>query len=106
MARLGSAGREPSAPPLIVVVKLGADGALAVRGEEVVRQKAPRMVVLDTTGAGDSFDAGFVAAFISGWPLGEALSLAVACGSLSTRGIGGTAAQATFEEAQDVMAAG
>lgn len=99
LARRGKAGRAAGRPPLTVVVKLGAAGALAVRGDEVVRCPARKVVVVDTTGAGDSFDAGFVAAHVSGWPLDEALSVATACGSLSTRGIGGTAAQPTLDEA-------
>jgi sugar/nucleoside kinase (ribokinase family) len=90
-------------PELIVAVKLGAEGALAVQGDRVVRRAPGRSVVVDSTGAGDSFDAGFVAAWVSGWPLEEALALAVACGSLSTRGIGGIAAQPTLEEAAEEM---
>ena len=91
--------RDPAAGPLTVALKLGADGALAVRGSEMVRQRSPRVAVVDTIGAGDSFDAGFVAAHASGWPLDEALELAVACGSASTRGVGGVDAQPTLEEA-------
>jgi sugar/nucleoside kinase (ribokinase family) len=88
---------------LVVAVKLGREGALAVSGDRLARQAAARTGVIDSTGAGDSFDAGFVAATISGWPLEEALALGVACGSLSTRGIGGTSAQPTLEEAAAEM---
>ena len=52
--------------------------------------------VVDTTGAGDSFDAGFVYAYLAGQDLSQALRFACACGSLSTRAAGGTAAQATM----------
>jgi sugar/nucleoside kinase (ribokinase family) len=90
---------------LVVAVKLGAEGALAVQRERVLRQIAPRVTVADATGAGDAFDAGFVAAWVSGWPLEEALALGVACGSLSVRGIGGTPSQPTIEEARDEMRA-
>lgn len=83
-----------------VVVKLGADGALAVRGTEVIRAPALRVEVDDTVGAGDSFDAGFLAGFLSGQPLEAALAFACACGSLSTRAAGGTAAQPTLGEAR------
>jgi sugar/nucleoside kinase (ribokinase family) len=82
-----------------VVVKLGADGALAVRDGEIVHASAPRVEVVDTVGAGDSFDAGFVAGFLSGRSDQESLALACACGALSTRAAGGTAAQPTFAEA-------
>lgn len=95
----GARDRDPAAGPLTVALKLGADGALAVRGPELLRRRPPRVAVVDATGAGDSFDAGFVAAHASGWPLDETLELAVACGSASTRGVGGVDAQPTLEEA-------
>jgi sugar/nucleoside kinase (ribokinase family) len=54
---------------------------------------------VDTTGAGDSFDAGFIYGYVTGRPLLQSLRLGCVCGSLSTRAAGGTAAQATLEEA-------
>jgi sugar/nucleoside kinase (ribokinase family) len=84
-----------------VAVKLGADGALGVGpGGEIVHAAALAVTPVDTTGAGDSFDAGFLAAWLDGRQLEDALRLAVACGSLSTRGIGGTAGQPSREEAE------
>ena len=85
-----------------VVVKLGADGAMAVRRGEVLHASAPHVDVVDTVGAGDSFDAGFLAGFVSGRPAHESLKLACTCGSLSTRAAGGTAAQPTLAEAMSV----
>ena len=84
----------------LVVVKLGADGALAARGGEIVRVTAPEIEAVDTTGAGDSFDAGFLAAWLRGNDLAAALMLACACGALSTQRAGGTAAQPTLDEAR------
>jgi sugar/nucleoside kinase (ribokinase family) len=55
--------------------------------------------VVDTTGAGDSFDAGFVYGSLAGWELESTLRFASVCGSLSTRAIGGTSAQPTLAEA-------
>jgi sugar/nucleoside kinase (ribokinase family) len=101
--RADAAGRDPALPPLTVAVKLGREGGLAVRGEEALRVPAPPSTVVDTTGAGDAFDAGFVAARLAGRPLGEALALAVACGSLSTRAIGGVDGQPTLEEAESLL---
>lgn len=83
----------------IVAVKFGQGGGLAISGDEAVRSEAIPTEVVDTTGAGDSFDAGFIAGMLAGWPLARCLALAVACGSLSTRGVGGTAAQPTLLEA-------
>ena len=54
---------------------------------------APSVPVVDTTGAGDSFNAGFIAATLDGQPLREALALAVVCGSLAVGASGGTAGQ-------------
>jgi sugar/nucleoside kinase (ribokinase family) len=62
---------------------------------------APGLVldVVDTTGAGDSFDAGYLAAFLTGvTDERERLRWAAVAGSLSVRGRGGTAAQATRAE--------
>jgi sugar/nucleoside kinase (ribokinase family) len=93
------AARKLSEPGPLVVVKLGADGGLAVAGDEVVRQPAKQLDIVDTVGAGDSFDAGFMAGFLAGHSVADSLALACACGSLSTRAAGGTAAQATLAEA-------
>jgi sugar/nucleoside kinase (ribokinase family) len=88
-----------------VAVKLGAAGALAAGpGGEIVRVPALPVKAVDTTGAGDSFDAGFLAAWLDGRPLGECLRVAVACGSLSARAVGGTAAQPTRNEVEAALA--
>jgi sugar/nucleoside kinase (ribokinase family) len=90
-----------SAGPGSVVVKLGARGALATApDDEVIRVPAvPGVRPVDSVGAGDSFDAGFLAATLWGWDTRRALALGAACGALSTRRAGGTDAQATREEA-------
>ena len=82
-----------------VAVKCGREGALARRGGEIARVPALPVQVVDTVGAGDSFDAGFLYGWLNGWSLARSLALAVACGSLSTRAAGGTSAQPTLEEA-------
>lgn len=83
-----------------VVVKLGAEGARC--GD--VHVAAPRAEPVDATGAGDSFDAGFIAARLAGEDLAAALALGCACGALSTRAAGGTAGQPTLEEARSLRA--
>jgi sugar/nucleoside kinase (ribokinase family) len=95
-----AAARDLAAGGALVVVKRGGDGALAVRGAEVVEAAAPPAAAVDAVGAGDSFDAGFVRALLDGLPLAEALRLACACGSLSLRAAGGIDGQATLEEAR------
>ncbi|NUP82241.1 MAG: carbohydrate kinase family protein [Nonomuraea sp.] len=77
-----------------VVIKRGADGALLRSpGGDVRTVTAPVITPVETTGAGDSFDAGLLTALLRGQDLAAALRLASACGALSTQGRGGTAAQ-------------
>jgi sugar/nucleoside kinase (ribokinase family) len=82
-----------------VAIKFGDGGGMVVRGEETVRVPGIQVVVVDTTGAGDTFDAGFIAGHLAGWPLGRCLALANVCGGLSTVAAGGVDAQPTMEEA-------
>jgi ribokinase len=94
-AARGLAARGP-----LGVVQLGPEGALAASGGEVTRVAAPPAEAVDATGAGDSFDAGFIAARLAGESLADALALGCACGALSTRAAGGTAGQPTLAEAR------
>lgn len=84
---------------VLVVVKLGAAGALAVEGSRVVRSPAVAVEEIDSVGAGDSFAAGFLAGHLEGRGLEETLRLATVCGALSMRAAGGTAGQPTLAEA-------
>lgn len=83
----------------VVAVKNGSEGGIAQRGEEKVKVPAPDVKVVDTVGAGDSFDAGFIYGYLQDWPLERCLRIAVTCGSLSTRAAGGTASQPGLAEA-------
>jgi len=64
------------------VLKLGPEGALGIEGEHTWRVKPPRIVVRDTTGAGDAFDAGFIDALLDGRDLNTCLERACICGAL------------------------
>lgn len=86
-----------------VAVKRGAHGALCRQGTHRLADPGFPANVVDTTGAGDSFDAGFIYGYKQGWSLDETLALACACGTLSTRAAGGTPAQGTLEEAQQLI---
>jgi sugar/nucleoside kinase (ribokinase family) len=86
-----------------LAVKFGQGGGLAKSGDELVHVEAVPVDVVDTTGAGDSFDAGFLAGRLQGWPIKRCLQLAVACGSLSTRAAGGITAQPTMDEAVEAI---
>jgi sugar/nucleoside kinase (ribokinase family) len=90
----------------VVVTKDGADGALAAHGERLVRAAAPTIDALDTTGAGDAFDAGYLASMLAGDPLERSLAIANACGALSTRAAGGVDAQPTMDEVLTLLSRG
>jgi sugar/nucleoside kinase (ribokinase family) len=82
-----------------LAVKLGAAGALGVRGGQTVRVASIPVNVIDTVGAGDSFNAGFLYGYLHNWELGQSLQLACACGAISTQKAGGTEGQPTLAEA-------
>lgn len=99
---VGAARREASALHQLgpaVMVKLGADGALAVAPGLTARVPGRAVVPVDTTGAGDCFNAGFIAGLLDGSTMTEALRRAVASGSLAVTAWGGTGRLASREEA-------
>jgi sugar/nucleoside kinase (ribokinase family) len=83
-----------------VVVKAGAAGGVTYEdGKRSASAPGLTLDVVDTTGAGDSFDAGYLAALLSDVSSEEErLRWAAAAGSLSVRGTGGTDRQATAAE--------
>lgn len=85
-------------------VKLGKDGAILYSGGKKYQKRPIDVEVVDTVGAGDSFDAGFVFGYLAGWEPEKILKMANICGSLSTREAGGTAAQPTLDEARRYLA--
>ena len=87
----------------VVAVKRGGDGATVQRGDHCVTAPPIPVTVVDTTGAGDSFNAGFVYGHLAGWSLARTLAFAVACGSASTRAAG-IESQPTLEEALTLVA--
>jgi sugar/nucleoside kinase (ribokinase family) len=76
----------------LVVVKMGEQGALAVRGQERLRSPALKVQFVDPVGAGDSFDAGFLSRYVRGADLATCLSWGNLAGALSTTMPGGTEA--------------
>jgi sugar/nucleoside kinase (ribokinase family) len=81
-------------------VKLGPEGAMALSNGEIVRRPAFDADVVDTTGAGDAFTAGFVHAYLHGLAIKDALDLANACGALCVEHSGAWTGQPTEDEVQ------
>ena len=76
----------------LVVVKLGRKGALAQRGSERFTSPPQAVVPVDTVGAGDSFDAGFLHEYVRGSDLPACLASGNRAGAFSTTRPGGTEA--------------
>jgi sugar/nucleoside kinase (ribokinase family) len=82
----------------LVVVKLGERGALACR-DNVVTRAGPLVVnIMDSIGAGDTFDAGFLYGTLNDLPLETSLRIGCVCGALSMQKAGGTDGQPTLGE--------
>src|SRR6266581_23110 len=97
---LGSIDRLLQQGARAVVVSRGGQGADLFRiGKRSVHQRAFRVDVVDTTGAGDALNAGLAWALSDGRHLEEALRLAAAASSLATRAMGARASLATRDEA-------
>ena len=85
----------------ILVVKLGAEGALAQGPSGQVRCPALKVEVVDPVGAGDSFDAGFIHQYVRGAALADCVAYGNTAGAFSTTRPGGTEAfrdRRRFEE--------
>ena len=94
-----SAARQLSTLAKLVAVKLGADGTLACSNKDTFTALSIPVNVVDTVGAGDSFDAGFMYGYLNNWEVEKSLRLACVCGAMSTQQAGGTSGQPTLEEA-------
>jgi ribokinase len=83
----------------LVVVKDGADGAVSVDPSgHVLREAGTPVVTLDTTGAGDTFDAAYLDSFLRGLDRQECLRRACVAGAISTSALGGTGGQPTIDQ--------
>ena len=82
----------------MVAVTLGADGAMLVSADEVLRRQAINVPVLSAVGAGDSFLGAMVWAMTERWSLADAFHLAMAAGAAATSNQG-----ATLCKKEDVM---
>jgi len=76
----------------LLVVKRGRKGALAQRGSTRFIAPSTELTPVDTVGAGDSFDAGFLHEYVRGSDLETCLASGNQAGALSTTRAGGTEA--------------
>jgi sugar/nucleoside kinase (ribokinase family) len=108
-APVGQALREIAshlAPGGLALCKLGAGGAVMAAGAELVQVDAHPVEVVDTTGAGDSFDAGFVfSRVVEGRVEVEALHFANACGAIAVTRVGGASSVPRAAEVDKFLAA-
>jgi fructoselysine 6-kinase len=75
----------------LAVIMRGAQGSLASSGAEFFHGTARPVAVRDTTGAGDSFIAGFIAAHLAGKPIAHCLAHGHDCAALTCQVFGGFA---------------
>jgi len=76
----------------VVALKMGNEGCLVMTGKgEKLRIPAFRVIVVDATGAGDAFAAGFIAGVWHDWPLEQTARLANAVGALCVTEVGASA---------------
>lgn len=87
----------------LVVVKLGAEGAVAARKNERIESAALKVEMVDPVGAGDSFDAGFLYAYLRGLDLKECLDAGNVAGALCTTRAGGTEAFRDCEHRENFL---
>jgi sugar/nucleoside kinase (ribokinase family) len=87
-----------------LVVKLGPQGALLRQGTHQIKADGKTVDVVDTVGAGDSFDSGFLHKFVHGSQLEECLQFANRTAAYSTTKAGGVEAFRDSERLQAFLA--
>jgi sugar/nucleoside kinase (ribokinase family) len=85
------------------VITVGAEGAIYRSATEEFKVSAYKIKLVDTTGCGDAFSAGFIAGLIKGLSSEECVQLGVASGSSVATGLGSDAGVSSFEELLDFM---
>jgi len=82
----------------VVAMKRGADGARLYYEQEMIECTVSPATGGDSIGAGDSFDAGFLAGWLRGLPMDRCLDIACACGRSVAGAVGGLAGQPTWAD--------
>jgi sugar/nucleoside kinase (ribokinase family) len=82
-----------------VALKMAAEGCLVMTsGGDAIHMPAYKVDVVDATGAGDAFAAGFIAGVWQGWTLEQTARLANAVGALCVTGVGATGGVRSLSE--------
>ena len=87
-----------------VVVTMGGDGAIAKTRNQSLRAAAYAVDVVDPSGGGDAFDAGFITGMLAGWDLRRSIEFASAIGASACTQLGCTAGVFTRSEALTFIA--
>jgi sugar/nucleoside kinase (ribokinase family) len=87
----------------VLAVKMGERGAMACIRGCTAHQPALRVPVVDTVGAGDSFDAGFAYGFLRGLSAQDCLKIGCFCGARNVSAGGGISGQATADEIGKIL---
>jgi sulfofructose kinase len=95
MARFGSR---------LTAATLGEEGVLAWDGQQFHHRAAYRVAVVDTTGAGDIFHAGFIYGLLQGWPLDRQLDFACAAAAMNCMAPGARGGIQTVAAIEELMA--
>lgn len=85
------------------VIKAGATGSYLVTSEDMVHVPALAVEVLDTTGCGDAYCAGFAAGLARGWEPEKACGFASATAALVATGLGSDAGVTDFQATVSAM---
>lgn len=87
-----------------VIVTMGPNGALVLGPDADTVVRSPQVEVVDTTGAGDAFNAGFAAALAEGHPLLSSIAVGTAAGAHACTRLGVIPSLATRRELADFSA--
>jgi sugar/nucleoside kinase (ribokinase family) len=87
----------------IVAIKCGQDGSIVQSGQERWKVPSIQVAVVDTIGAGDSYNAGFLAAYLAGKPLLQCARMGGVTAALSVTQVGGTEAFRDQEDARNFI---
>jgi sulfofructose kinase len=90
----------------LTAATLGQDGVLAWDGKDFHYRAAYRVPVADTTGAGDTFHAGFIYGLHRGWPLARQLDFACAAAALNCEAVGARGNIQSVAAIEELMASG